>query len=537
MSRPPVALHFKRTELRRLLPHPSIVTSEKPHAQVHPPTAQTYPPSLPHARDDETRHLRPPLPDKRRLARPASRSSPSHPLRRKHNLPTDHALIEVRCTQVEQGSKNHELVPTPLIQHLSGQRQGVHKCISALAKVGLIAKVKNAKYDGYRLTYGGLDYLALNTHRKPQPQPSQNPTTPNQPTIYSLGNQIGVGKESDIYITASPTNRQLVLKLHRLGRISFRTVKANRDYLRNRSTGSWMYLSRLAAQKEYAVMKVLYREKFPVPEPVGWSRHTVVMEFIDSFPLRMVDSIPEPGKLYGELMELIVRFASRGLIHGDFNEFNILIRETTNESTGKVRLEPVVIDFPQVVSTNHVNARMYFDRDVECVRRYFERRFKYTSDEAGPFFEDAVKGADLERRLDVEVQASGYSKKVSELDRYVEVVGGDAEVEEDAGAVEEGVDEDGDEGAEDVDQDAEVEEDGELEQVEGLPEGGEEVLQGDEAEVEARLGLLSVEDDLAVKPVGMKDYGFVPLEMELPMHPEEVKQKVRGKKKASGWAI
>jgi len=63
---------------------------------------------------------------------------------------------------VEQGSKNHEVVPTPLIQQLSSQRGGgaVHRNISTLAKDGLIAKVKNARYDGYRLTYGGLDYLA-----------------------------------------------------------------------------------------------------------------------------------------------------------------------------------------------------------------------------------------------------------------------------------------------------------------------------------------------------------------------------------------
>ncbi|KAI7110154.1 RIO1-domain-containing protein, partial [Hortaea werneckii] len=162
---------------------------------------------------------------------------------------------------VEQGSKNHEIVPTPLIAQIAGPRGGigVHKCISNLAKVGLIAKVKNAKYDGYRLSYGGLDYLALNTHRKAN-------------SIFSLGNQIGVGKESDIYISAGPDGRQLILKLHRLGRISFRSVKSNRDYLRKRSTGSWMYLSRLAAQKEHAFMRVLYREGFPVPEPVAWSR-------------------------------------------------------------------------------------------------------------------------------------------------------------------------------------------------------------------------------------------------------------------------
>jgi len=98
------------------------------------------------------------------------------------------------------GSKNHELVPTPLILQISGLKSGasVQKNISALAKVGLIAKIKNAKYDGYRLTYGGLDYLALHTHQRSS-------------TVYSLGNQIGVGKESDIYVCASPTGRQLVL--------------------------------------------------------------------------------------------------------------------------------------------------------------------------------------------------------------------------------------------------------------------------------------------------------------------------------------
>ncbi len=43
----------------------------------------------------------------------------------------------------------------------------------------------------------------------------------------------------------------LALKLHRLGRTSFRAVKSKRDYLKNRSSASfsWLYLSRLAALK------------------------------------------------------------------------------------------------------------------------------------------------------------------------------------------------------------------------------------------------------------------------------------------------
>jgi len=41
--------------------------------------------------------------------------------------------------------------------------------------------------EGYRLTYGGYDYLALKTFVK-------------RGSVYSVGNQIGVGKESGILI-------------------------------------------------------------------------------------------------------------------------------------------------------------------------------------------------------------------------------------------------------------------------------------------------------------------------------------------------
>ncbi|KAJ6780390.1 hypothetical protein PWT90_03534 [Aphanocladium album] len=310
-------------------------------------------------------------------------------------------------TAVELGSKNHEIVPTALIERIArlrGGASGVHKSISALAKVGLIARVKEAKYDGYRLTYGGLDYLALHTHSSKK-------------VVYSVGSRIGVGKESDIMVVADHTGTQQVLKIHRLGRISFRTVKSNRDYLRNKSSGSWMYLSRLAAMKEYAFMQALREEGFPVPEPLGQSRHTIVMTLIDAHPLRQISEVPDPAALYSELISLILRLAEHGLIHGDFNEFNILIKEnkTTNEAgEDTITLEPVVIDFPQMVSMEHVNAEMYFDRDVNCIKRFFQRRFHFTSTQPGPFFKDAKKrvGKGGKTRLDATVEASGFTKKM-----------------------------------------------------------------------------------------------------------------------------
>lgn len=66
---------------------------------------------------------------------------------------------------------------------------------------------------------------------------------------------------------------------------------------------------------------------------------------------RQVSEVTSPGKLYSTLMDIIVRFAHSGLIHGDFNEFNILIRRDTGI--------PIIIDFPQMVSTSHENAEWY----------------------------------------------------------------------------------------------------------------------------------------------------------------------------------
>jgi RIO kinase 2 len=282
--------------------------------------------------------------------------------------------------------------------------------------------------DGYRLTYGGLDYLALNAHQK-------------QKCIYSVGNQIGVGKESDIIVVANDKGTQRILKIHRLGRISFRTVKTNRDYLRNRSTGSWMYMSRLAAMKEFAFMKALRENGFSVPEPIAQNRHTIVMSLIDAFPLRQISRVPNPALLYSELMDIIMQLARYGLIHGDFNEFNILIKEEEDpEAKGKgregdeddenLKLIPVIIDFPQMVSIDHANAEMYFDRDVNCIKRYFQRKFHFVSDVPGPFFADAKKQLrqNAAKRLDVEVEASGFSRKMArELENYMKEVGIDGD--------------------------------------------------------------------------------------------------------------
>ncbi|KAE8539794.1 hypothetical protein D1P53_003731 [Cryptococcus gattii VGV] len=326
-------------------------------------------------------------------------------------------------TAVEMGSKNHEVVPSQLVAELSQIRGGnVKKALGDLAKRNLVARVQNVKYDGFRLTYGGLDYLALRTFSRRKP-----------PSVHSVGTRIGVGKESDIYVVADEHGEKRVLKMHRLGRISFRAIKSKRDYLGKRKSASWMYMSRLSAQKEFAFMKALYQHGFPVPVPIDQARHCVVMSLVDGYPLRSVEVVDDPADLYSKLMELIVRLAHAGLIHGDFNEFNIMLLRKTGE--------PIVIDFPQMVSTRHENAEYFFNRDVNCIRRFFRRRFRYEAT-SWPTWKDVLEietgnaeSAIQEKssddltdlpetqkrvRIDLEVEASGFGRALQrELEDYM----------------------------------------------------------------------------------------------------------------------
>lgn len=309
-------------------------------------------------------------------------------------------------TAVEQGMKNHEMVPTPLICSIAKLKYGgAKKSIGVLHKHKLVWH-DSKNYDGYKLTYLGYDYLALKAMLS-------------RGSLSGVGTQIGVGKESDIYVVTNSEDKQMALKLHRLGRVSFRSIKNNRDYLQHRKSASWIYLSRLAALKEFAFMKALHSHGFPVPVPIDYNRHCVLMELVKGYPLTQVRDLKHPAKVFNDLMNLIVRLAEHGLIHCDFNEFNILINDQE---------EITLIDFPQMVSTSHMNAEMYFNRDVQCIRTFFHKKFGFES-ETYP-----ILSVDTEKKysLDVQVEASGFTKsEQTEFELFAEKLKEENEVKGD----------------------------------------------------------------------------------------------------------
>nr|GME04620.1 serine/threonine-protein kinase rio2 [Ipomoea batatas] len=315
-------------------------------------------------------------------------------------------------TAVEMGMRNHEIVPTELIDRIASLKHGgTYKVLKNLLKHKLLHH-DASKYDGFRLTYLGYDFLAIKT-------------MVNRGVFTAVGRQIGVGKESDIFEVATEDGTILAMKLHRLGRVSFRAVKSKRDYLKHRRSYNWLYLSRLAALKEFAFMKALEEHGFPVPNAVDCNRHCVIMSLIQGYPLVQVKQLQNPDTVFETILGIVVRLAEHGLIHCDFNEFNIMINDDEKVT---------MIDFPQMVSVSHRNAQMYFDRDVECIFKFFRKRFNMSSqenpddsDDSEAEMEDGVRPefSDIKKNsgfLDKELAASGFTRKdQDDIEKFIEI--------------------------------------------------------------------------------------------------------------------
>lgn len=363
---------------------------------------------------------------------------------------------------VEKGMANHALVPLPLVSSIANLRHGgVHKIVSSLLRDKLLSHEKKNGHDGYRITTAGYDILALH-HLKTRKQ------------IAALGQKVGTGKESDIYLGATPSGKQVILKFHRLGRTSFRNVKKKRDYFGKavQQAHSWLFLSRLSALKEYAFMKALYEVKYPTPTPIAQNRHVVVMSLVRGMPLYQIFpkqlSADQAADIYQQAIGIAARLARQhGLVHCDLNEFNLLVdlsgvqslatqdsddpyvRHSGQSVAGEKsmgalskpaweqsleqgddltalpepaeRLEngeakPIVtlIDFPQMISIKHPNAQELYERDLACLRKFFEVKLHCQipeDEEEHVSWKSimALQPESVQTRLDSELKASGFS--------------------------------------------------------------------------------------------------------------------------------
>ena len=227
-------------------------------------------------------------------------------------------------------------------------------------------KFVNRSTYGYRLSHKGYDGLALNTFIK-------------RGLIKAIGNKLGVGKEGDVFTVLLTNNREAVLKFHKLGRTCFTRGKRYRLYLADKRHISWLYASRLTAEREFQVLNDLY-PVVKVPEPIDQNRHAIIMGKWDGVELKRVDLTKlgvDIERLFWDIVEEIKKMYHIGYVHGDLSEFNILINEEGDF---------LIIDFPQAIEVREdkvvldmlpgefkMDIEYYLKRDIGNVLRYFKK--------------------------------------------------------------------------------------------------------------------------------------------------------------------
>ena len=225
-------------------------------------------------------------------------------------------------------------------------------------KFNLIIRNSSEYEVSYTLNSIGYDLLALHTLVE-------------RNIISQLGPLIGKGKESDVYSCMDDNKEIYALKLYRMGRTSFKSIKKFRSFVGERTHLSWLYINRLAARKEFAALNNIYKLKLDTPKPIAFNRHAIVMSYLRGKELVYFQDIKNPRKIFNKLikqMKIIYRKAN--MIHGDLGEFNIILDEKGNI---------LIIDWLQWVNKEHPNAKSLLERDIKNVCSYFEKKFNVIS--------------------------------------------------------------------------------------------------------------------------------------------------------------
>jgi len=263
---------------------------------------------------------------------------------------------DLRVLQViETAMSEHEFVSEEQIAKFSrlDLTRDTDFRITRLYKLGLIYRMR-AGYTGYTLNYAGYDCLAINGLVKGN-------------VLEAFGKPLGVGKEADVYDALTPKGLRIAVKFHRLGRISFRQTTRKRSYAKQHSAG-WLFQSRLAAEREYQALQILFPHHVAVPEPISQNRHVVAMGMIEGGELADYRKITKPERILKEILRNTRKaYLKAGIIHSDLSQYNIILKPD-----GHI----LIIDWPQYVTKEHPNAHELLTRDIENILTYFRRKSK-----------------------------------------------------------------------------------------------------------------------------------------------------------------
>ena len=248
--------------------------------------------------------------------------------------------------------KTHQFLNLSTLSQYSNLNQRlVEHHLERLVKSGLVGKSNI----GFTLLVTGLDIYVLKI-------------LSNRNTITSIGPQIGIGKEAEIYLAHDSQEKDKILKMFRLGRSSFKQIKRKRDI--STSTSNWLLLNIQTAKREYDILNYLRQSSTSFPTPLYRSFHCIVMEPFYGSKLADAESLEDPQSVLEKIISNVKIAYQNGYINGDLNEYNIMVN---NDNI-------FILDWPQAIKVDTINANVVLLRDVKNILKFFSKKYKIEKD-------------------------------------------------------------------------------------------------------------------------------------------------------------
>lgn len=238
-----------------------------------------------------------------------------------------------------------------LSQYSNLNQRLVEHHLERLVKSGLVGKSNI----GFTLLVTGLDIYVLKI-------------LSNRNTITSIGPQIGIGKEAEIYLAHDSQEKDKILKMFRLGRSSFKQIKRKRDI--STSTSNWLLLNIQTAKREYDILNYLRQSSTSFPTPLYRSFHCIVMEPFYGSRLADAESLDDPQSVLEKIISNVKIAYQNGYINGDLNEYNIMVN---NDNI-------FILDWPQAIKVDTINANVVLLKDVKNILKFFSKKYKIEMD-------------------------------------------------------------------------------------------------------------------------------------------------------------
>jgi RIO kinase 1 len=180
---------------------------------------------------------------------------------------------------------------------------------------------------------------------------------------------ISTGKEGGVFRATAPDGYRAV-KVYRIGNAVFKRLPAHalEALQREASTSNYGRLVIAWTRREHTVLRRLFEAKVRCPQPFGYLRNVLVMDFIGTdgvaAPRLQTVQIEDPQGVHDDLVVQVRRMVNDArLVHGDLSEYNVLAHEG----------RPVLIDVAQAMEASHPQARALLERDIANFVRFFRR--------------------------------------------------------------------------------------------------------------------------------------------------------------------